>query len=108
MDFAARAVRAIKNMQKHAVKHIFLIKERERSAFFSLVVGRRVGRRAGWWVGRLAGQLAGWPAGRLVGWLVGWQSGVKMRTVRVCSIKIYVYRWFTAVLKTTVLKIMCL
>ena len=90
MDFAPRAIRGIKNMQKHAVKLNILIKLCERSAFFSPVAGRRVGRRVGWRVGRLAGKLGGWPAGRLVGWLVGWQAGVKMLTVSAFLIKICV------------------
>ena len=98
MDFAPRALRGIKNMQKHVVKRNILIKWCERSAFFSPVAGRRVGRRAGWRVGRLAGQLGGWPAGRLVGWLVGWQAGVKMLTVSAFLMKICVYVGFKHIL----------
>jgi len=69
--YAPRALRGIKNMQKHVVKRNILIKLCERSAFFSPVSGRRVGRRAGWRVGRLAGRLAGWPVGRLAERLAG-------------------------------------
>ena len=64
MDFPPRALREIKNKQKHAVKRNLLIKECERSAFFSLVAGRRVGRRADWWIGRLAGWVVGGFASR--------------------------------------------
>ena len=46
MAYAPRALRGIKDMQKHAVKRNTLIKWCERSAFFSPVAGRRVGRRA--------------------------------------------------------------
>ena len=78
IDFVPRALRGIKNIQKHSIKHNNLIKWCELSAFFDPVGGRRVGRRVGWRVGRLAGRLASWPAGRLVGWLVSWQAGVKV------------------------------
>jgi len=70
-------------MQKHIVKRHILIKLCERSAFFSPVAGRRVGRRVGWRVGRLAGRLAGWPVGRLAERLAGEQGGVKVLTVSV-------------------------
>ena len=72
MDFAPRALRGIKNMQKHAVKRNIFIKWCERSAFFSLVAGRRL---VGGLVGGLTGWLASWPAGRLAGWLGGWWVG---------------------------------